>query len=315
MSPLHPLRRALPALALALLAACGEGGAERARAAAPPDSAVSVVDDAGRTVRLPRPARRIVSLLPAGNETLLALGARDRIVGRTRYDEAPALASLPSVGGGLDPSLEALAALRPDLVLAWEPPGGSPVRARLEEMGIAVMALETRDTADIFANIRSLGRLTGRDAAADSVAARVRAQLDSVRASVLPGPRPTVLYVVSVEPAMTAGTDNFLAELIGVAGGEPLRISAAQRGHSPQVSLEALLKADPDVVVLPVGEDPAATRERLRAEPGWREIPAVREGRVATVPADLMHRPGPEIGTAAAVLRDAIRSALGGARR
>ena len=76
------------------------------------------------------PPRRIVSLLPAATETLFALGAGDRVVGRTRYDEDPAVAHLPSVGGGLDPSLEALVALRPDLVLAWEPPGGSQASTR-----------------------------------------------------------------------------------------------------------------------------------------------------------------------------------------
>lgn len=314
MVPAAARRAALPLLLPALLGACA-GEEPRARASSLADSAVSVVDDAGRTVRLARPARRIVSLLPAGNEALLALGAGDRIVGRTRYDEMPELAGLPSVGGGLDPSLEALAALRPDLVLAWEPPGGSRVRARLEELGIAVLALETRDTAAIFRTIHNLGHLSGRGAAADSLARHVRARLDSVRASVPPGPRPRVLYVVSVDPPMLAGTDNFLAELIGVAGGEPVGVSAGHKGHSPQVSREELLRIRPDVVVLPVGEDPTASVERLRAEPGWREMPAVREGRVVTVPADLMNRPGPEIGESARVLRDAIRSVRGGEPR
>lgn len=272
--------------------------------------AVSAVDDAGRTIRLDRPARRIISLLPAGTETLFALGAGDLVVGRTRYDTDPAVQHLPSVGGGLDPSLEALVALRPDLVVAWEPAGGgSRLSVRLGEMGIPVFSIQTRDTADIMQNMESLGRLTGRTAAADSVAGAVRAELDAVRASVPPGPRPNVLFVVSVDPPMTAGTGNFLAELIGVAGGDPLDVSADAPGLSPQVSLEELVRRDPDVVILPVSDDPSMTAERLARLPGWRELSAVRAGRVAEVPADLVNRPGPKIGEMARVLRDAIARA------
>lgn len=273
------------------------------------EAAVAAVDDGGREVRLPRPARRVVSLLPAGTETLFALGAGDRVVGRTRYDAEPHLAHLPSVGGGLDPSLEALLALRPDLVLAWESPGGSPLRARLEALGVPVFALATRDTAAVFRNIRNLGRLLGRDPAAAALAERVRAELDAVRASVPPGPRPSVLYVVSLDPPILSGTDNFLAELIEVAGGEPVPVSAPQAGASPQVSLEEVLRLRPDVVILPVGEDPGDTPARLRTSPGWRDLEAVREGRVALVPAALMGRPGPALGEIARRMRAAIDSA------
>lgn len=160
---------------------------------------VEVIDDVGRLVRLAHPARRVVSLLPAGTETLFELGAGDRVVGRTRYDVDPRAAALPSVGGGLDPSIEALLALRPDLVLAFETASTSKVRTRLEALGIPVYAIQTQDTADIYRNIHTLGHLVDRDAAADSLATRIRAVLDSVRASVPRGPRPRALYVASVD--------------------------------------------------------------------------------------------------------------------
>ena len=318
-------RALLPVIATSLalaIATAGCGGESGAGARALRDDApssyaggspVSAVDDAGRTVRLDRPARRIVSLLPAGSETLMAMGAGDLLVGRTRYDTDPAVAHLPSVGGGLDPSLEALVALDPDLVIAWEPAGGrSAIRARLEEMGIAVFSIQTRDTADIFSNVESLGRLTGRAGAAARLASRMRAELDSVRHAVPPGPRPTVLFVVAVDPPMVAGLDNFIAELIGVAGGEPLDIAGPARGLSPQVSLEELIRRQPDVVILPVGDDPSMTAERLSSEPGWSALRAVREGRVVEVPADLVNRPGPRIGEMARVLRAAMDRAEGG---
>jgi iron complex transport system substrate-binding protein len=303
--------RPLALLGLLWLAGCRGPAAGDALEAGVARGEVAATDDAGREVRLARPARRVVSLLPAGTETLFALGAGAQVVGRTRYDTDPELAHLPSVGGGLDPSLEALVALRPDLVVAWESAGTASVRPRLEALGIPVFAIQTRDTAAILRNIRNLGHLTGRDAAADSLAGAVRARFDSVRATVPPGPRPSVLYVVSFDPPIVAGTDNFIAELISLAGGEPVRISGAARGVSPQVSLEELLRRQPDLVIVPVGVERGGTVRRLRTQPGWRELRAVREGRVATVPSDVMSRPGPSILESARLMRGAIAAARG----
>jgi iron complex transport system substrate-binding protein len=310
--------RATSLFAALVLAACSDPAPAPGRADHPGRSgerlAVSAVDDAGRTIRLPRPAGRVVSLLPAGTETLAALGAADVLVGRTRYDTGAEFAHLPSVGGGLDPSLEALVALRPDLVVAWEPAGGeSRLRSRLEELGIPVFAIQTRDTADVYANIANLGRLVGRDRAAAGLGERIRAGLDSVRSTITPGARPRVLFVVSVDPPMTAGLHNFIAELIEVAGGAPLDIAGTAPGLSPQVSLEEVIRRDPDVVLLPVGRDASMNAERLAREPGWRELRAIREGRIVEVPADLVNRPGPRLAEMARVLRDAIRE--GGVRR
>jgi iron complex transport system substrate-binding protein len=291
-----------------LAAACDAAPARRGPAGSAAGSTDSVVatDDAGRVVRLARPARRVVSLLPAGTETLFALGAGDRVVGRTRYDVDPRVARLPSVGGGLDPSLEALLALKPDLVVAFETASSSKVRPRLEALGISVYAIQTQDTADVYRNVRALGHLVGRDAAADSLQRSIRAQLDSVRASVPRGPRPRVLYVASVDPPMMAGARTYIAELLGVAGAAPVETAGADGAYWPQISLESLVHRQPDVVMLPVGEDPTASVARLRAEPGWRDLRAVREGRVAVVDADLMNRPGPRIGETARRMREAL---------
>jgi iron complex transport system substrate-binding protein len=304
--------RALGALLLPLLAACGEGAGEGASAphadrAASLDSAVLAVDDTGDTLRLPAPARRIVSLVPSANETLVALGAADRIVGRTRYDEMPELASLPSVGGGLDPSLETLASLRPDVVVAWASEKRSAVRERLEEMGIRVFAVDPQDTADVFRTVARLGEITGRGRAADSLSAEIRRELEVVRASVAGRPTPSALFVVWHDPPMTAGPRTFIAQLIGVAGGRT--VFPDLEANWPQVSLEEIVRRQPDVVVLPVGENPAQTVERLRSAPGWRELRVVREGRVAQVPANLTNRPGPNLGAAARALRDALHPA------
>jgi iron complex transport system substrate-binding protein len=296
-------------LSLLLLGGCGTDtapGAEPGTAAA--SKAVSAIDDRGREVRLARPAQRVVSLLPAATETFFALGAGAQVVGRTRYDTDAAHAHLPSVGGGLDPSLEALLALRPDLVIAFETAGGSALREQIEALGIAVFAIAPQDTADVFANIVRLGRLTGRDAAADSLAGTLRAELAAVRASVAGRARPRVFYVVGDDPPMTAGPESFVIQLLSLAGGET--IFPELGAHWPQISLEEVVRRAPDVVVLPVGEGGAERASRLRAAHGWRQVAAVRAGRIVTVSADLAHRPGPSIAAAARAFRDALHPDL-----
>jgi iron complex transport system substrate-binding protein len=297
-------------LLLALLPACGDAGA-RAPGQAPPapaDAPVSAVDDTGREVRLPRPARRVVALVPSATETLFALGAGGQVVGRTRYDTAPGMAHLPSVGGGLDPSVETLLSLQPDLVVSWDKEKGGALRQRLEEMGIPVFAVRTRDTTDVFRNVERLGRLVGRDAAADSLTAAMRADLEAVRASVAGRERPSVLYVVWNDPPMTAGPETFIAQVIGAAGGRTVFPDLEQ--DWPQVSMEEIVRRQPDVVVVPVGEDRVHSLARVLDAPGWRSLRAVREGRVVEVPTDLMNRPGPHLGEAARAMRDALHPEL-----
>lgn len=296
-------RRVVPLLLVLWLAACGEPEARAARSASP-DSTVAVTDDTGSEVRLPRPARRIVSLIPSANETLLALGVGDRIVGRTRYDREAALDTLPSVGGGLDPSLEVLLALRPELVVAWEGERSRGLRPRLAEMGIPVFGLAADDTADVFRSIRQLGVLSGTEHAADSLAASIRAELAAVRASIQGRPAPSVFYVVWDDPPMTAGPNTFIGQLIEVAGGRNVFPDAPS--DWPNVSLEEVVRRQPEYVVFAKGEGTTRSLEALRVAPGWRELRAVREGRVIWLPARLMERPGPQIGRAARALRDAL---------
>ena len=298
---------ALAALA-ALPAACGGGDDRAARpSAAPADSSVSVVDDAGRRVTLAHPARRIIALVPAVTETVIALGAGDRLVARTDYDRGAAVERLPSVGGGLDPSVETIVSLRPDVVLGWETSGRTELRDRLIALGIAVFAVKTEDTTDVFRSIRNLGALTARRRTADSLAAAIRGELDAVRASVADRPHPSVFFLVWNDPPMTAGPRTFVSHVIEVAGGR--NVFADQAALWPNVSLEEIVRRQPDFLVVPVGEQGAVRMEALRTAPGWRELRAVREGRMVSVPAQVVNQPGPHLAEAARAMRDAIHPA------
>lgn len=268
------------------------------------DRSLSATDDNGRKVRLARPATRVVTLVPSATETLVALGALPQIVGRTRHDTAPAVQDIRSVGGMLDPNLETLLSLRPDLVVAMADDKAAHLLRRLQESGIPIFSVQAKDTTDVFRNIERLGLLTGRTRSADSLAAALRSELAQVRASVASRPTPSVLYVVWHDPPTIAGPSTFISQIIGVAGGRTV-FPDLERDW-PQVSLEEIVRRQPEVVVVPVGDDPAHTVGRLLDAPGWRELRAVREGRVVELPTDLMNRPGPHIAEAARRLRDAL---------
>jgi iron complex transport system substrate-binding protein len=263
------------------------------RAAPARTGSITLRDGNGNVVRLPRPARRIVSLIPSATETLIALGMIDHIVGRTNYDKAPVVAKIPSVGGGLDPNLETLLSLRPDLVINWSAENRRQVGDKLRAAGIPVFNLRTQDTTDILSGIVSIGRMTGRDSAALALVGNIRAEFQRMVASTGKRRQPSVLYVVSTEPAITAGPKTFITQVIGIAGGKPVFPDLPQ--NWPRVSVEEIARRNPDYIVLPVGEFRANALSRLKSAPGWRDLAAVRGGRVVAIEADLINRPSPSI--------------------
>lgn len=303
-------RRAMMLIVFAVAFTSCRGSAARDTASAQGSraTAIEVTDEDGRVVRLDAPARRVISLIPSATETLIALGATDRIVGRTRYDVAPEIAAIPSVGGTSDPSIETIVGLRPDLVIDWDADKRQVTRAKLVALGVRVFTIRAQDTSDVFRGITNLARLTGRDSAGTVLATSIRAEFDDVRRSVAGLKTPSVFYVVFNDPPMTAGPATFIGELIGLAGGRSIFADAQQLW--PNVSMEEIVRRQPDVLVVPVGEFKTNTLEQLRARPGWRDLNAVRDGRVVTVPADLLSRPSASIGKAARVLRAAFHPEL-----
>lgn len=260
-----------------LLAACVAGSGERA----PSD----------------RPARRIISLIPSVTETIVALGAADRLVARSEFDHDPVLAHLPSVGEGLTPSLEQLAMLQPDLVIAWPANPARSVLGRLEDLGIAVYAPEIQNLNDIRRTTGELGELLDLEAAADSLIAAIDAGLEEVRRAVAGRDRPEVFYVVWYDPPTTAGPGTYISELIEIAGG--VNMFADAPGLWPQVSLEEVVRRSPDIVLVAQTERNLIDVESLRSAPGWRELAAVRDGYVIQIDANLYNRPGPRVTKAA----------------
>lgn len=267
------------------------------------------IDDTGRAFAGPVPAGRILSLVPAATEILFALGAGPRVVARTDFcDHPPAARALPSVGNGIRPAVEPILAFRPDLIVLFAGPDNAATTDRLRQLAAPVFAVRHNTVEDLIRNIRRLGALTGRAEAADSLVRALHAGLDSV-ARAAAGPPVRVYYDLWGDPPHTIGRGSYLNALIRIGGGR--NVFEDLEAPSPQINVEAVLAADPDVILVPGGRSGTDPAEALRKRPGWRAIPAVREGRVGAVNPDLVHRLGPRLPEAARALADAIKSAQG----
>ena len=256
--------RAAP-LAAAFVLACG--GAERSG---------TVVDDADGPVALDQPAQRIVSLSPSTTELLFAIGAGDRVVGRTQWCEDPAEAiGVPSVGDGLDPNIELIVARRPDLVVFYHSNQNAVAIAQLRGFGIATASVRLDRLDDLGRAARFLGGLTGDSARADSLITALETDIAALQAAGATEP-PRVLMLAWDTPPIVIGAGSFLSELVELAGGVNVFEDLPQ--PSAPVSIEAIAARDVDVVLL-VGESEPDYLDR----PEWRVVEAVRNKRFVVV--------------------------------
>ncbi len=249
-------------------------------------------DDLGNRVTAPRHPRRILSYAPNVTELLFAIDAGDRVVGRTRFcDWPPEARKVPSIGGLLDPDFEKIAALRPDLVVATTVGDPRNKVEALERLGYPVFVTSPGTVEDVIRNVEQIGRVVDAEEGARAVAERMRAELRDVRNRVRGRPRVRTLVVIWQDPLRTVGQGTFFEDLIRNAGGEPI----VGRGEAkyPEMSMEAVLRAAPEVIVL-----------GLLGEPGrgdadfWKKfpaIPAVRDGRIVSIDLERLGRPGPRI--------------------
>jgi iron complex transport system substrate-binding protein len=259
------------------------------------------VDDAGDTVRVAAPARRVVSLIPATTELLFALGAGGQLVGRTAWCDYPAeAAQVPNLGDGISPNLEAVLAAKPDLVILYNSAQNARVAARLRVLGIPALRYNTDALSDVGRVARILGPLTGHAREADSVAGALETALAA--ATTVPGPdAPDVLLLVWEQPPMTVGRGSFLSELVERAGGRNLFADVSASAGT--VSIEAIAVRDPDLI-LTTADGPSGFVDR----PEWQAVPAVRGRRFLKVTGSEFSRPGPRTPAAVRELRTMLQA-------
>ncbi|MFI5351900.1 MAG: ABC transporter substrate-binding protein [Candidatus Binatales bacterium] len=252
---------------------------------------------------------RIVSLAPAITETLFALGAGPEVVGVSEYCDYPdAARRLPTVGSFLTPNVEAIAGLRPTLVIGLESSSNvRPVRA-IEAMGYPTLTVNADTLDEIRTMILKIGERTGRTNQADELVAEIQSHIDSVRARLKDVPPRKVLMLVGHQPIVAVGPGTYLDELVKLAGGINIADRAAQEW--PRLSIEYIIATAPEVILDgQMGSD--------RSVPGgfwsrYPSIPAVRDHRIFGYPENVMLRPGPRVGMALEMLAAAIHPAEAG---
>ena len=275
---------------VAIVVCLGFFSACTAKQAAKSNAAREVTDDAGRRVPLPATIDRVVSLAPNLTEIVFAIGAGNRLVGRTSYCDFPAEAkAIAEVGDTLQPNLERIIALKPQVVLVSTASQLEVFTQHLEGQNIAVFVTDPHDLEGVFRSIERIGEIVSEQDQAKQLVQKLRDRTNAVEQAVKQEPRVRVFYQVSGEPLYTAGQDAFVTDLMRRAGANS--VTSDVPGAWPKYSNESALAARPDAIILPtggsMGEANANVAEALR------QSPAVLKGRVYKINDDHLARPGP----------------------
>jgi len=270
-------------------------------------AAPTLLDDRGAAVAVLPVPQRIVSLLPSLTESVCALGQCAKLVGVDRYSDYPAsVRSLPMVGGGLDPNIEAIVALRPDLVLVAS---SAPGTERLRALGLRVMALEPKDSANAERVLLTLGQMLGVGTAKALVQA-MDADMQSAIAMVPPRARGQRVYFEISPGPYAASTSSFLGQTLQSLGLK--NMVAGSLGPFPKINPEMVVRAQPDVIM--VGDSSA---DALQSRPGWSKLAALQNRRLCAFgkeDADVLVRAGPRMAQGAALVVRCLQTLYGDQR-
>lgn len=281
----------MPRLVVALLALLLSGAA----------AAFEVSDDLGRTHRFERPPQRWVSLMPSLTEAIAALGGADRLVGVDRSsDWPPSLAGLPRLGGLEDAQIEAIAALRPDVVVASQ--AGRSLD-RLEALGIRVLRVKSQSYADLRRSLALLGTLLGDPSAGPRLWQRLEQDVAAQAARVPPAWRGRRVYVEVGGGPYAASASSFIGETLGRLG--LVNIVPAAQGPFPKLNPEFVVKAAPELII-----GSQTHQAGLRERPGWQGLPAIARGALCgfgNAQYDTLVRPGPRLVEAATLVTDCLQ--------
>jgi iron complex transport system substrate-binding protein len=256
-----------------------------------PNETKEVTDDAGRRVKIPARVERFVSLAPNLTEIAYAIGAGQRLVGNTTFCNYPEQAkSVTKVGDTLQPSIERILALRPQLVLVSTASQLEAFTSQLNEHQIAVYITDPHDLEGVFRTIINLGDLLNEPVAASELVTQLRARSETVERAVAQRPPVRVFFQLSGQPLYTAGKTSFVTNLIERAGGRSVTSDVNEAW--PRLSDEAALASRPEAVIILSGETMGAD---TKVAPALQNSPAVRTGRVYSIDGDLLTRPGPRL--------------------
>ena len=237
----------------------------------------TVKDELGRSVEVPDHPHRVVCLVPSVVDIVYSLSAGEDVVAISDFTKYPKEAlQKPSIGLPLNPSIETIVALHPDLVLGSGDMNTLESAGHLQRLSIPVFMVDPHGIEGIYASILSLGKVLDRETAANSLVARLRTRVQAVKARVADKPKARVFMAIWYDPVMTIGKHAFISELIEAAGGRSVTDDIEQEW--PEVSLETIVSRQPDALLLMSGSN--ITVEELKTRPGWKHLRAVQLGRV-----------------------------------
>jgi iron complex transport system substrate-binding protein len=272
-------------------------------------AALTVIDDAGKTVTLAAPASRVIALSPHAVELVYAAGGGATLVGAVSYsDYPPAARTLPRVGSNTALDLERIVALKPDLVVVWRHGNDERELDKLRALGIALFRSEPRKLDDVATNLERLGVLLGTEATAAASARGYRGEVAGLRARYAGRSTVSVFYQVWNRPLMTLNGTHIVSDAIALCGGR--NVFAALAPLVPTVSTEAVVAANPEAIVTAyAGADAAQSRAQAGPTPPelamwgeWPRVTAVARGNLFALDGDLINRPGPRLTLGVAAL-------------
>ncbi len=258
---------------------------------------LTITDDLGRDVPIPKELNRIISLSPSNTEILFALGLGNKVVGVTRYCNYPPEAQeREEIGGFVSVNIEKVVSLKPDLVLADSRLQRSVVE-ELEKLGLSVVALGSDDVDEILEDIELIGKITGREEIAQELTANMRNRIKAITDNtkdIKEDQLPKTLFIHELDPLRVSGPESLAHILIQLAGGH--NIAADAEAKSVLYSLELLIEQDPDVIIFnkQMGTIEITVHD-LKGQPGWDVISAVKNDRIYGIDGDIISRKGPRI--------------------
>ena len=288
-------RKAVLAGVLCFVFCAAQSRASQSAGTAPPkESFRTVQDETGRSVRVPIPVRRVVSLAPSLTESIYALGMENLLVGDTEYcDYPPDAMKKHKVGGAINPSLEEIAALKPDVVLVIKSLNRPETVQQLDRLGIAAYAADPHTLDEIRSSVRRLAEVLGNPVAGETLDATLLRQETSLRKKLQDVAPKRVLFIVWTDPLISVGKHTFIADALQHAGA----VSVVESSQDwPQMSLEEMVRLQPEFLVFASGHSEAVSRdmEALAKRPGWNELDAVKHRRFAVI-SDAVNRPAPRL--------------------
>lgn len=271
------------------------------------NAVLSIEDDFGNVISMDNIPERVISLAPSNTEILFAIGAGDKVVGVTTYDDYPEeVLDIEKIGDFNGINLERIIELEPDLVINYGD-GVTEENERLLEAGIQIAGFEPESLQEVYHTIARIGTITGHEQEAEVLVEDMMSKEAELAEKIEGLDKKTVFYEIWHEPLMAAGPGSFVDELINLAGGE--NVAADADGEYPQFDLEQLIERNPQVYIT-ANDLPEKTVESIKERPGYSEIEAIKNNRIYLVDGNIISRPGPRIIEALELIVEAIHPEL-----